>query len=112
MAIIARVIEAGVGQPVGVSGFTGWLVIAPQVISSASRIGVSSVFSGVAPAPETPGIVDRRVFPRIPQKSGLLNAISGISERKPMVINGYVFVFNQFEDIGDLKKFHNDIIVL
>jgi len=73
---------------------------------------VSRVFSGVAPAPETPGTVDRSVFPRIPQKNGLLNPISGISERNPIVIYEHIFVFNQFEDIGYLKKFHNDIIVL
>jgi hypothetical protein len=98
------VIDAGVGQPVGVSGFTGWLVIAPQVISSASRTGVSRVFSGVAPAPETPGTVDRRVFPRIPQKSGLLKVISGISERNPMIISGYIFVLTSLKISVYLKN--------
>jgi hypothetical protein len=109
--IIARVIDAGVGQPVGVSGLTGWLVIAPHVTSSASSTGVRRVFSGVAPAPETPGTVERRVLPRIPQKMGFLNVISGISDRNPIVINSYIFCSYKFVDIGYLKKFHNDIIV-
>ncbi len=49
--IIARVIVAGVGHPVGVFGLPVVLVIAPSVISSASRLGVRSVFSGPGPAP-------------------------------------------------------------
>jgi hypothetical protein len=73
---------------------------------------VRRVFSGVAPAPETPGTVERSVLPRIPQKRGLLKSISGISDRNPMVINSYIFSSHKFEDIGYLKKFHNDIIVL
>jgi hypothetical protein len=111
-SIIARVIDAGVGQPVGVSGLTGWLVMAPHVISSASSTGVRRVFSGVAPAPETPGTVERSVLPRMPQKMGLVKVISGVSDRNPMVINAYIFSSYKFEDIGYLKKFHNDIIVL
>ena len=72
-SIIARVIEAGVGQPVGVLGFTGMLVILPCMINSASRMGVSKVFSGVGPAPDMPGRVLSRVFARILQNSGRLN---------------------------------------
>jgi hypothetical protein len=78
--IIARVIDAGVGQPVGVFGFTGMLVIEPCMISSASRIGVRRVFSGVGPAPEIPGTVLRIVLPRILQNKGLVTARCGFSE--------------------------------
>jgi alpha-ribazole phosphatase CobZ len=60
--------------------------MAPLVISSASRTGVRRVFSGVAPAPETPGTVDNNVFARIPQNKGRLKIISGVSERNPMTI--------------------------
>jgi hypothetical protein len=42
----------------------------PVAISSASRTGVRSVFSGLGPAPDTPGTVERRVLARMPQKSG------------------------------------------
>lgn len=47
---------AGVGHPVGVFGLAETLVIAPVVTSSASRFGVSRVFSGVGPAPDMPGM--------------------------------------------------------
>jgi len=56
--IIARVMVAGVGQPVGVLEFACVLVIAPFVISSASILGVRSVFSGLGPAPDMPGTVE------------------------------------------------------
>jgi hypothetical protein len=79
--------EAGVGQPVGVLGLSGKLVILPLVTSSASRLGVMRVFSGVGPAPEIPGIVEIIVFPRIAQKIGFLNRIFGDSERNGIVIN-------------------------
>jgi hypothetical protein len=55
---------AGVGQPVGVLGFEGWLWIEPLRTSSESRFGVNKVFFGEGPAPEIPGTVERRVFPR------------------------------------------------
>jgi hypothetical protein len=87
-----------------VSGLTGWLVILPQVISSASSTGVRRVFSGVAPAPETPGTVERSVLPRIPQKRGVLNVICGIPDRNPIEINSYIFSSYKVEDIGYLKK--------
>jgi hypothetical protein len=73
---------AGVGQPVGVLGLSGKLVILPLVTSSASRLGVKRVFSGVGPAPDKPGIVEIMVFPRIIQKIGFLHGIFGDSERK------------------------------
>jgi hypothetical protein len=82
ISITARVIAAGVGHPVGVSGRTGIEVISPRVISSASRIGVSRVLSGVGPAPETPGTVERRVFPRILQKTGSFGERSGTGSAK------------------------------
>ena len=68
---MALVMVAGVGQPVGVFGLAGILVIAPFVISSASSTGVRRVFSAVGPAPETPGTVESMVLARIPIKSGL-----------------------------------------
>jgi hypothetical protein len=74
---MARVMEAGVGHPVGVFGLTDWLVIRPVVTSSASRFGVMSVCSGVGPAPEIPGIVEIKVFPSITQKTGLFPWIWG-----------------------------------
>jgi hypothetical protein len=84
--------EAGVGQPDGVLGFSCILEIRPFTISSASRTGVSRVFSAVGPAPEIPGTVERRVFASIPQKTGFEKAISGVFERKPMVIRSYVLL--------------------
>jgi hypothetical protein len=54
-----RVMVAGVGHPVGVFGRAATLVIAPVVTSSASRTGVSRVFSGEGPAPEIPGTVEK-----------------------------------------------------
>jgi hypothetical protein len=62
---------------------------------------VRRVFSGVAPAPETPGTVERIVLPRIPQKMGFLKVISGISDRNPMVITTYILSSYKFEDIGN-----------
>jgi hypothetical protein len=98
--IIARVIVAGVGQPVGVLGLLGWLVITPLVISSASRTGVRRVFSGPGPAPEIPGTVDSRVFAKIPAKRGLSKAISGFSERNPIGISEYRYAAGLFQDIA------------
>jgi hypothetical protein len=89
--IIALVIEAGVGHPVGVLEFAGVLVIAPFVISSASMLGVRSVFSGLGPAPEMPGTVERRVLPRMVAKRGDLNVISGFSERNAIIISSYSY---------------------
>jgi hypothetical protein len=43
---------------------------------------VKRVPSGVGPAPEIPGTVERSVFARILQKRGLLNVISGLFDRK------------------------------
>src|SRR5665647_270068 len=110
-SIIARVIDAGVGQPVGVSGLTLWLVIAPIIISSASSTGVRSVCSGVAPAPDTPGTVDKRVLPRIPQKRGLLKLISGTSDRNPIFINDTISPPKSLK-ISVGRIIHNDIIVM
>jgi hypothetical protein len=93
------VIVAGVGQPVGVLGLTGQLVIIPFVISSASRTGVRSVFSADGPAPDTPGTVDKMVFARIPQKSGLFTGTRGIDERNVMV-STIRFSIDQIEDIA------------
>jgi hypothetical protein len=56
-------------------------------MSSASSIGVSRVFSGVGPAPETPGTVDSRVLARMPQKTGFVKKSEGFSERNPITIN-------------------------
>jgi hypothetical protein len=69
--------DAGVGQPVGVFGKKGMLVIRPQAISSESRTGVRSVFSGLGPAPEMPGTTERRVLARMLQKRGLFGEIPG-----------------------------------
>jgi hypothetical protein len=79
--------DAGVGQPVGVLGLTGKLVIAPVVISSASRTGVKRVFSAEGPAPETPGTVESRVLARIPQKTGRVQETRGTAERKAILFN-------------------------
>jgi hypothetical protein len=84
ISITARVMVAGVGHPVGVFGRMGIEVISPLVISSASRIGVRSVLSGAGPAADTPGTVDRRVFPRILQKTGSLVEISGTGSANGM----------------------------
>jgi hypothetical protein len=73
----ARVIEAGVGHPVGVFGRKGMLVMRPQAISSESRTGVRRVFSGLGPAPEIPGTTERRVLARMLQKRGLFGEIPG-----------------------------------
>jgi hypothetical protein len=101
-SIIALVMEAGVGQPDGVLGFRGILEIRPFAISSASRTGVSSVFSGVGPAPEIPGTMERRVFASIPQKTGFEKVISGILERNTMMIRSYVLPVVLLEYIGAL----------
>jgi hypothetical protein len=66
-------------------------------MSSASRIGVSIVFSGVEPAPDTPGTVESRVFPRMAQKSGFLQATSGISERNPIRIYSYILMHSSLK---------------
>jgi len=76
--------EAGVGHPVGVLGLMGRLVILPFMISSASRLGVRRVFSGVGPAPEMPGMVEIRVLPRMTQKAGFLQEIGGAPVRNGM----------------------------
>jgi hypothetical protein len=94
--------EAGVGQPDGVLGFRGILEIRPFAISSASRTGVSRVFSAVGPAPEIPGTVERRVFASIPQKTGFEKVISGILERNTMMIRSYVLPIELLEYIGAL----------
>jgi len=65
-----------------VFGLTGMLVMAPLAISSASRIGVSRVFSGLGPAPEIPGTTESIVLARILQKRGLFGAKDGQVERK------------------------------
>ena len=87
--IIARVIVAGVGHPVGVFGLPAMLVIAPSVISSASRLGVRRVFSGLGPAPDMPGTVESRVLARMPAKRGDLKEMSGFSERNGIAISAY-----------------------
>ncbi len=79
--------DAGVGQPVGVLGFTGKLVIDPVEISSASRTGVKRVFSAEGPAPETPGTVESRVLARIPQKTGRVQGTRGTAERNAIRFN-------------------------
>jgi len=80
--IMALVMDAGVGHPVGVSDLTGILVIAPCATSSASRIGVNRVFSGVGPAPEIPGTRERSVFARMLQNSGFFESHGDSWERK------------------------------
>jgi len=82
--MMERVMDAGVGQPVGVSGLAGTLVIAPLAISSASSTGVSSVFSGVGPAPEMPGTTESIVFARMLQNRGFSAARPGSFERNAM----------------------------
>jgi hypothetical protein len=77
-SITALVIDAGVGQPVGVFGRTGMLVIDPYAISSESRTGVRRVFSGVGPAPEIPGTTESIVLARILQNKGFTGFISGL----------------------------------
>jgi hypothetical protein len=99
-SIIALVIEAGVGQPDGVLGFRGMLEMYPLTMSSASRIGVSSVFSAVGPAPDTPGTVERRVFASMPQKAGFEKVISGVLVMKTMMIRSYVLPVVLLEYIG------------
>jgi hypothetical protein len=76
-SMTARVIEAGVGHPVGVFGRNGMLVMRPQAISSESSTGVRRVFSGLGPAPEIPGTTERRVLARMLQKRGLFGEIPG-----------------------------------
>jgi len=107
--IIALVMDAGVGHPVGVFGFTEQLVIDPSAISSASSIGVRSVFSGDGPAPETPGTVDTRVLARMPQKTGRMQGNSGFSERNPIAIKVHISFLPGLN--LSMEKFHNDIIV-
>jgi hypothetical protein len=85
-SIIALVMDAGVGQPVGVFGFEGMLVMDPCAISSASRMGVYSVFSGVGPAPDIPGTVESRVLERMLQNKGRSGRISGFVETNAMRI--------------------------
>jgi hypothetical protein len=85
------VIVAGVGQPVGVLGLIFRLVIRPVVTSSASRFGVRRVFSGVGPAPEIPGMVETRVFPRITQKAGFLPERRGAPLRNGMSTARIIF---------------------
>ena len=97
------------GHPEGVFGFKGMLEIYPFAISSASSIGVSSVFSAVGPAPEIPGIVERRVFASIEQKTGFENVISGVFERKTMAIRSYVLPVVLLESI-DTPSFHKPLI--
>ncbi len=80
-SIMDRVMVAGVGHPVGVFGRAGTLVIAPVVTSSASRTGVSRVFSGVGPAPDMPGTVESMVLPRTSAIIGRHGRNPGSSER-------------------------------
>jgi alpha-ribazole phosphatase CobZ len=84
---MARVMTAGVGQPVGVFGFILRLRMAPWAMSSESRTGVSTVFSGEGPAPETPGTVEMRVFPRTTAKSGRAGRAGGLPERNGIPIS-------------------------
>jgi hypothetical protein len=75
-----------------VFGLRGRLVIRPVVTSSASRLGVRRVFSGVGPAPEKPGIVEIRVFPRITQNKGFLQGTQGVPERNGISIQMIIFI--------------------
>ena len=84
---MALVMTAGVGQPVGVLGFHLLLRMAPWVMSSESRTGVSTVFSGDIPAPEIPGTVERRVFPRTMEKRGCPGRAGGGAERNTIPIS-------------------------
>jgi hypothetical protein len=84
---MALVMMAGVGQPVGVFGFHLRLRMAPWATSSESRTGVSTVFSGDIPAPEMPGTVERRVFPRTTAKAGRDGRAGGVPERKGIPIS-------------------------
>jgi hypothetical protein len=56
-------------------------------MSSESRTGVRTVFAGEGPAPETPGTVERSVFPRTTQKSGRSGRFGGLPERKGIPIS-------------------------
>jgi hypothetical protein len=56
-------------------------------------MGVRSVFSGEGPAPDTPGIVDKRVLARIPQKTGRVHENGGFSERNPITIRVHISFF-------------------
>jgi hypothetical protein len=69
-----------------VFGFHFLLRMAPWVISSESSTGVSTVFSGDIPAPETPGTVERRVFPRTMAKTGRSGRTGGFPERNGIPI--------------------------
>jgi hypothetical protein len=86
-SIIARVTVAGVGHPVGVLGLMGRLRISPYSTSSESRFGVSRVFSGVPPAPDIPGTVDRIVLPNMTENTGCDEEMEGISQRKAIAIS-------------------------
>ena len=84
---MARVMTAGVGQPVGVFGFHFLLRMSPRVMSSESRTGVRTVFSGDIPAPETPGTVERRVFPSTMANAGFCGLNGGAPERNGIPIS-------------------------
>ena len=84
---MALVMTAGVGQPVGVFGLYRRLRITPWVMSSESRTGVRTVFSGDIPAPDTPGTVERRVFPRMTAKRGRSGRAGRGPERKGIPIS-------------------------
>ena len=79
---IARVMVPGDARPSGLASLTSQLVMLPCTIISASRPGVESVDSGVAPAAETPGTVESLVFAITRPIMGRENAISDFSERK------------------------------
>jgi len=76
--------DAGVGHPVGVSGREGMLVILPLRTSSASRMGVKRVFSGLGPAPDIPGTTESIVLARTAAKRGCLGESEKVSETNGM----------------------------
>jgi hypothetical protein len=104
-SIIARVIDAGVGQPVGVFGFIRVLVIEPWMISSASRMGVRRVFSGFGPAPEIPGTVLRIVLPSMLENTGEVTSRCRSSETNGMSFH-HNLAIPKVEGI-DSARFHN-----
>jgi hypothetical protein len=50
-------------------------------------MGVSMVFPGDIPAPETPGTVERRVFPRTIANTGFPGLEGGVPERNGIPIS-------------------------
>jgi hypothetical protein len=84
-SIIASVRIAGVGHPVGVFGVTPFEDNFPLMINSASNEGTNRLFCGLSPAPETPGIVDTRLFARMSANIGISDSKSAMGETKDII---------------------------